>query len=261
MDDKLRIYYDAEFTGLHRNTSLISIGMRTEFGSYFYAEFTDYDQSQINDWLEEHVIGNLKLKDKSFYKMHSGGMNSGYCDCLLKDTSEVIRSNLITWLQMELSKSGKKQIQFYTDCYAYDWMVLVELITGGGHRTAMDMPSWIYYIPYDLSTLLQSRDIDPDITRENYAGETELSRIKGREPFIWWGDECKHNSLWDAAVAQVCFNRVWYEGFMNSHHELTLEEQKAAAGGINTVNFRGVQVQSEPKRADYLPGGPLDWRN
>ena len=69
-------------TGLHRNTSLISIGLRTEFGSYFYAEFTDYDQSQINEWLQEHVIGNLKLQDQSFYKMRSGGRNSGYCDCL-----------------------------------------------------------------------------------------------------------------------------------------------------------------------------------
>lgn len=243
--DKLKVYYDAEFTGLHRNTSLISIGLRTEFGSYFYAEFTDYDQSQINEWLQEHVIGNLKLQDQSFYKMRSGGRNSGYCDCMIKDTAEVIRSNLITWLEMELSKSGKKQIQFYVDCYAYDWMLLVELITGGGFRTALDMPSWIYYIPYDLSTLLQARDIDPDITREKFAGDKWIDVLKSKEPFSWWGEECKHNSLWDAAVAQLCFEKVRYNIIEKKSHMLNPEEVKAASNGINTVNFRGVQIPEE----------------
>ena len=39
-----RIYYDAEFTGLHINTTLISIGMVSDSGSFFYAEFNDYDK-------------------------------------------------------------------------------------------------------------------------------------------------------------------------------------------------------------------------
>ena len=51
MDGKLKVYYDAEFTGLHRNTSLISIGLISESGSKFYAEFIDYDQKQVDNWL------------------------------------------------------------------------------------------------------------------------------------------------------------------------------------------------------------------
>lgn len=44
-----RIFFDTEFTGLHKDTSLISIGLVSENGQKFYAEITDYDKSQIND--------------------------------------------------------------------------------------------------------------------------------------------------------------------------------------------------------------------
>ncbi len=34
----MNIYFDTEFTGLHKNTTLISIGMIAENGRTFYAE-------------------------------------------------------------------------------------------------------------------------------------------------------------------------------------------------------------------------------
>ena len=35
----------------------------------FYAEFNDYDQSKIDDWLKENVIANLVYNDKeTFYQ-------------------------------------------------------------------------------------------------------------------------------------------------------------------------------------------------
>ena len=41
---RVPIYFDAEFTGLHRNTQLISIGMYSPLsGAYLYAEFNDFD--------------------------------------------------------------------------------------------------------------------------------------------------------------------------------------------------------------------------
>ena len=42
----MKVWFDTEFTGLHKNTTLISIGLVTENGKTFYAEFTDYDESQ-----------------------------------------------------------------------------------------------------------------------------------------------------------------------------------------------------------------------
>ena len=58
-----KIFFDTEFTGLHQNTTLISIGLISECGKTFYSEFTDYDKSQLDDWLQENVINNLIIQD------------------------------------------------------------------------------------------------------------------------------------------------------------------------------------------------------
>jgi len=57
-----KIFFDTEFTGLHQNTTLISLGMISECGKTFYAEFTDYDKSQVDDWIRENVVEKLVLK-------------------------------------------------------------------------------------------------------------------------------------------------------------------------------------------------------
>ena len=54
----MRIFFDTEFTGLHQNTTLISIGCIDENGRTFYAESTDYDRSQVDDWIQKNVITN-----------------------------------------------------------------------------------------------------------------------------------------------------------------------------------------------------------
>ena len=55
----MNIFFDTEFTGLHKNTTLISIGLISETGKTFYAEFTDYNNTQIDNWIENNVINNL----------------------------------------------------------------------------------------------------------------------------------------------------------------------------------------------------------
>ena len=61
---KTKLFFDTEFTGLHQNTTLISIGLISECGKTFYAELTDYDKTQLDDWLNENVISNLLFSDK-----------------------------------------------------------------------------------------------------------------------------------------------------------------------------------------------------
>ena len=58
-----KIFFDTEFTGLHQNTTLISIGLVSECGKTFYAEFTDYDQKQVDEWIKNNVIANLTLQN------------------------------------------------------------------------------------------------------------------------------------------------------------------------------------------------------
>src|SRR4051812_43587809 len=59
-----KIFFDTEFTGLRQNTTLISIGLVTEDRREFYAELTDYDRSQVNEWIRENVLSRLVASDK-----------------------------------------------------------------------------------------------------------------------------------------------------------------------------------------------------
>ena len=56
----MKIFFDTEFTGLHKDTTLISIGLIDENGRTFYAEFSDYYECQCDEWIRENVLKNLK---------------------------------------------------------------------------------------------------------------------------------------------------------------------------------------------------------
>ena len=58
----MRCFMDTEFTGLHQKTTLISLGIVSEDGRTFYAEFNDYAQDQVDEWLKDNVIKNPKFK-------------------------------------------------------------------------------------------------------------------------------------------------------------------------------------------------------
>ena len=114
----MRVFFDTEFAGLHQNTTLISIGCVAENDAEFYAELTDYAESQVDDWM---------LFNQLF-----------------------------------------------------------------GH--AFNIPKNVYYIPFDLSTLLKVKGVDPDVSREQYAyGKGYQATVKN-----------KYNALHDAKVIKLC---------------------------------------------------------
>lgn len=212
MEEKLKVFYDAEFTGLHKNTTPISIGLVSESGAYFYAEFTDYDTSQVTDWIEENVIQNLKLgymKDGECSGTKFDGsmvtVISSNVNMLVKGNTELIKSQLMGWLSNESACADGIQIQFFTDCYAYDWIIMNDLI--GLHGSALEIPTYVNYIPIDLSTALYLEGDDPDISREEYIGDFELNAVRNQMPKIF-GTSNKHNCLYDAYVCRQCF-RHW----------------------------------------------------
>ncbi len=171
----MRIYFDTEFTGLRKDTTLISIGIVSEDGRTFYAETTDYNQSQIDDWLRENVLKHLRF----------GGLTSTpvidlehYDMC---GPCFMIREKLTEWL------AQFETIEVWSDCLAYDWVLFCDLFGG-----AFDIPKNIYYIPFDLCTLFKFSAIDPDVSREEFAG------IAGN----------KHNALHDAKVIKACYDKV-----------------------------------------------------
>ena len=54
------LFFDTEFTGLHSEAKLISIGIVAEDGRYFYAELNDYDKEKdTSDFVKLNVLPNL----------------------------------------------------------------------------------------------------------------------------------------------------------------------------------------------------------
>jgi hypothetical protein len=191
---RTKIFFDTEFTGLHKNTTLISIGLVSECGKTFYAELNDYDKSQIDPWLQENVIANLLYTEpvhdefeyysavRSEDNPTPGDFYKGYSLNIRCDMEE-LKHDLTKWL------AQFERVEMWSDCLAYDW-VLFNSIFG----TAFDIPSNVYYIPFDLCTLFKYRGIDPDINREEFIGLN--------------GSDSKHNALHDAEVIQACYNKV-----------------------------------------------------
>ncbi len=52
------MFFDMEFTGLHKEATPISIGVVLENGAMFYGEFSDYDKTQCDEWITENVLRN-----------------------------------------------------------------------------------------------------------------------------------------------------------------------------------------------------------
>lgn len=192
----LRVYFDSEFTGLHQKTTLISIGFIDENYNTFYAEFSDYDRTQLDDWLEDNVIKNLMFSDatpESYMDVEVHQFDSG-ADC--SDTkcygnTQYVTKKLIEWMNGLSSKYSGEQLEMCSDCMGYDWVLLNELWGG-----AMNKPECMYYIPQELCTVFSEHGIDPDINREEYAYGDNMP-----------SDVAKHNALWDAKVIKDCWER------------------------------------------------------
>lgn len=192
---KTKVFFDCEFTGLHKDTTLISIGLVADNGKTFYAEFNDYDASQVDDWLREHVLNNLLFspptegEDEHYMMSRNPATVKGPLvknhDIEMRGSTEQIKESLELWL----AQFG--EIEIWSDCLAYDWVLFINLWGG-----AFDIPKNIYYIPYDICTYFKVNAIDPDISREYYAKENLNLDIK----------KVKHNALFDAIIIKCCYD-------------------------------------------------------
>ena len=187
----MKCFFDTEFTGLHKNTTLISIGIIDENGRSFYAEFTDYAHNQVDEWVQKNVIGNLILTDMTPNTIKfSEGMETKY----VKGCKKFIAKELDFWHQYIYPNYKTIQLEMWSDCLAYDWVLFNDIF-----GTAFDIPKNVYYIPFDICTLFKLKGIDPDINRE------EFSQLTLTEEAV------KHNALWDAKVIKACYERLMGE--------------------------------------------------
>jgi hypothetical protein len=183
----MKVFFDTEFTGLHRNTTLISIGMVDEKGRTFYGECNDFDPLQIDSWLEDNVISNLvffgKVKDSwNNYLTIAAGNPS-------PKTEVYGDHNFIAHCVSDWLVSMNEEVEMWSDCLAWNWVLFCDLWSH-----AFNIPENVYYIPFDICTVFKMRGIDPDTNREKFAEITDGSK--------------KHNALWDANVIRLCYEQL-----------------------------------------------------
>ena len=182
-EKKMKLFFDTEFTSLHKGTDLLSIGIESEDGKTFYAEITDYDKSQIDDWLRENVLSKMMIafEPGELFKMYKTTVGNS---TVIRSTKEMVGKELRVWL------SQWDSVEMWSDCLAYDWVLFNDLLG----KTAFDIPENVYYIPMDICTLFKAYNIDPDINREEFAGITDATN--------------KHNALHDARVIKICHDKL-----------------------------------------------------
>ena len=196
----MNLFFDFEFTGLHAGTTPISLGIVAENFGFFYAEFTDYDETQIErekdggEFIKTNVLYNLilekqNLKENDFYEYYKG---NDLFAMKVRGNKSFIAEKLKKWLF-----SFNTQLEMWGDCLHYDWVLFLDLF-----GSAFDLPECVYYIPFDICTLFKIKNIDPDINREEFVKEY-IKTYKEADDF-----SNKHNSLHDADIIMYCYNKL-----------------------------------------------------
>ncbi len=183
-----RIFFDTEFTGLHQNTTLISIGLVSDEGERFYAELTDYDKTQCDYWITKNVLDHLLLSGNT--KLEKGLEEDAMTTTVIGNKRDV-GHELLTWLE-----GFGDDIQFVSDVCHYDMVLLYELIADG----AMLLPEYInpfcHDLCQDISMILDiSEKAAFDISREQLLTDRGIALPKGQ----------KHNSLYDAEIIKAIY--------------------------------------------------------
>lgn len=227
---EIKLFVDFEFTSLSPDAQIISLGVISDCGKSFYAEFTDFDISRCDDWVRNNVVSKLQNID-STTAILNGEIILGS-----KDSHKLVRESITCHLHDKftnigfalkywLSKFYDYKIQFVVDCGTWDWYWLLQLLAEWdlieneeafsgkcptcGQSAVLNykrglpkLPSNVSPVPMDLNDLIAfKKGISVseafDLNREFIAG----AKI---------GDAAteKHNALWDAKVIKSIYEQL-----------------------------------------------------
>ena len=134
----MKVFFDTEFTGLHKDTSLISIGLISEDRRCFYAELTDYDEKQCDDWIRENVIKHLNMSKNEEDRNYISNYHVG-----TKDDIGIALSN---WFKQF------NEVELVSDVCHYDMVLLIDIFGG-----AFDLPEFISPVCIDINQIIASK--------------------------------------------------------------------------------------------------------
>lgn len=185
----MKLFFDTEFTGLHKRTSLISIGIAAENGMRFYAEFSTYRENQCGDWIRENVLKHTILAGNDTLAAKLGEDSN---TTVILGSKADIRYELGEWLKQFDS------VQFVSDVSHYDFVLLIDIF-----GTAFDLPENVSAACHDINQDIArhygiSEKEAFDKSREDIVSEICVRQIEGE----------KHNSLYDAEVIKAIYSEI-----------------------------------------------------
>jgi len=192
----MKIFFDTEFTGLKKSSSLISLGMVDENGRTFYAEFLGYNSDDYDEWVKDNVIANLKYKT-CIDNWHNG--DPLYTkDFICVGYRYYIRPLLERWLSIY------DNVELVSDVCHYDMVLFIDIF-----GTAFDLPKNVcpscHDINQDIAYYLGVSEKEAfDYSREELI--STLNRFKGTEDTQMKVE--KHNSLYDAKVIKELYKHL-----------------------------------------------------
>ena len=202
----MKIFFDTEFTGLHKDTTLISIGLIDENGRTFYGEFSDYDESQCDDWIRENVIKHLKWSKEGpvedFVNIYVNSWEAF-------GSKEYIKIVLSEWL------SKYDYVDLVSDCCHYDMVLFIDIF-----GDAWSIPDAVNPACHDINQdIAKYFDISEkeafDLSREKFIEKVNIDRQDDQNNFdISEGEKIiniegdKHNALYDAKVIREIYEIV-----------------------------------------------------
>lgn len=202
----MKIFFDTEFTGLHKDTTLISIGLIDENGRTFYGEFSDYDESQCDNWIRENVIKHLKWSKEGpvedFVNIYVNSWEAF-------GSKEYIKIVLTEWL------SKYDYVELVSDCCHYDMVLFIDIF-----GDAWSIPDVVNPACHDINQdIAKYFDISEkeafDLSREKFIEKVNIDRQDDKNNFdISEGEKIiniegdKHNSLYDAKVIREIYKIV-----------------------------------------------------
>lgn len=202
----MKIFFDTEFTGLHKDTTIISIGLIDENGRTFYGEFSDYDESQCDNWIRENVIKHLKwCKEGPVEDFVNIYVNSWEAF----GAKEYIKIVLSEWL------SKYDEVELVSDCCHYDMVLFIDIF-----GDAWSIPDVVNPACHDINQdIAKYFDISEkeafDLSREKFIEKVNIDRQDDQNNFdISEGEKIiniegdKHNSLYDAKVIKEIYEIV-----------------------------------------------------
>ncbi len=178
----MKVFFDCEFTGLHKDTTLLSIGLISEKNQIFYAEFTDYAREQCNTWILENVFPGLATQNNDIYipSLHVG-------------TKQDIKTSLKNWFRQFDS------VELVSDVCHYDMVLLIDIF-GDAFSLPSNVCPGCYDINQDIaryynSTLRDAFDVSREEILFNFYGNDTAGLLK-------------HNALDDAKVIKYLYEAI-----------------------------------------------------